>query len=291
MLLHSRTRDSSQTPLVRRFSHSLSNAAFALGFMRTSSFGTRRATAPNSSKATLNSSSLILFLMSSLNSGRCNSAFAGVAFFGMAGTQNFGRSSGMTSHTFAVCSPEGLRFTRSLFAVVAGLGFLAEPFVADPDAELPPPVGLLCSSDASNALSFGLSIFQKSEGMCSGRFDPLYVFTSLVPSQWYPSGMIFPVGVYLTSGKIGSSSMGDLSTSSSASTTSSTDLSTSTDSSGACEASDWKGIGLGSWMTFSSRRSGLGSLASWSARSGKTKLSPVSSILRARCTVILPFSA
>ena len=66
-------------------SHSLSKAAFALGFFLTSSFGTKRATAENNSNTTLNSNSWIFCLIIPLNSGRCNSAFAG-ADFGIAGT-------------------------------------------------------------------------------------------------------------------------------------------------------------------------------------------------------------
>ena len=124
MLLHPRALDSSQAPFVLRFSHSLSKAAFALGFFATSSLGTRRATAPNSSNATLNSNSRILFLINSLNSGRCSSAFAGTAF-GTAGTQKRGLPSGMTSQQTAAVfgSPEGLGFTRSCLATVAGSGF------------------------------------------------------------------------------------------------------------------------------------------------------------------------
>ena len=183
MLLHSLTLDSSHTPFVLRFSHSLSKAAFALGFLLTSSLGTKRATAENNSRATLNSNSAILFLIISLNSGRCSSAFAGTAF-GIAGTQNFGLSFGMTSHVDTLGSPEGLGFTRSFLAVATAPFFFFGPFDAELDAAPPLPTAIFsASSSTSFCLSFGLSIFQKSDGIDSGRFDPLYVFTRRVPSQ------------------------------------------------------------------------------------------------------------
>jgi hypothetical protein len=96
--------------LVLKFSHSFSKAAFALGLFLASSLRTKRATAENNSHATLNSNSWIFCLIISLNSGRCSSAFAGAAF-GIAGTQNFGLSVGMTSHCAVSGSPEGLGFT------------------------------------------------------------------------------------------------------------------------------------------------------------------------------------
>ena len=97
----------------------------------------------------------------------------------MAGTQNLGLPSGMTSqHTAAIVgSPEGLRFTRSCFATVAGSGFFFdfEAFAEEEDGAPPPllPANLAASSAASSSRSLGLSIFQKSDGMFSGRFEPL----------------------------------------------------------------------------------------------------------------------
>ena len=291
MLLHSRTLDSSQTPLVLRFSHSLPKAAFAFGFFLISSLGTKRATAENSSSATLNSNSWIFLLIISLNSGRCNSAFAGAAF-GIAGTQNFGLSFGMTSHWATPGSPEGLGLNQSFLAVATStaLFFFFGPFGAELDAAPPLPTAIFsASSSRSFCLPFGLSIFQRSDG---GRFDPLYVFTRQVPSQWCPSGMGFPVGVYLISWNISSSA--GWSSLASASGTASDDLSIASSPVSACPSiwnSDWHGIGRGSAMTLSARRSGLGSLASFNARSGNTKLPSMSSTRRARCTVMLPLSA
>ena len=99
----------------------------------------------------------------------------------MAGTQKRGLPSGVTSQQTAAVfgSPEGLGFTRSCLAIVAGSGFfffleaLAEEL--DGAAPLPlPPAIFSASSATSLSLSFGLSILQKSDGMRSGRFEPLY---------------------------------------------------------------------------------------------------------------------
>ena len=96
MSRHSRTRFSSQTPLLRRLSHSLSRAALALGLLAISSFDTSLATEAKSSSATLNSSSLIFSFTSSRILGRC-SIVAGAAVFGIAGTENFWEAAGMIS--------------------------------------------------------------------------------------------------------------------------------------------------------------------------------------------------
>ena len=187
----------------------------------------------------------------------------------------------MTSHAHDSAetrSPEGLypRLSHSCCGF-----FLLRTFVVALDDVLPLPEAF-ASSAMSFSLSFGLSILHKSDGMESGRFDPLYVFTRRGPSQWQPSGMGFPVGVILISKNISTLS------------TASVDLSIASSLRSVCSSvcnSDWNGIGRGSAMTSSWRRSGLGSLASCSARCGTTNPPAMSSTRLARCMVVLPFSA
>ena len=51
------------------------------------------------------------------------------------------------------------------------------------DEELVTPSSFFCSSSRiAFSLCLGPIIFQSSEGMLPGRFEPLYVFTSLTPS-------------------------------------------------------------------------------------------------------------
>jgi hypothetical protein len=89
------------------------------------------------------------------------------AAFGMAGTQNFGLSTGMISQDSAETgSPEGLGFTGNFRALAAvSFFFFFEPLVAALDDALPLPDILSASSTMSFSLSFGLSILHKSDGI------------------------------------------------------------------------------------------------------------------------------